>query len=493
MILIINNLIKYGLYIFVFLLPWQTRWIYQDAIIKGGVWEYGRWSLYGTEVLLIILLILMLARLIITKITNYQLSITNQVSNIKIPMSKMLFTAAMVFVVWAGLSIVWAGDKGLAWYGWLRLFEGFGLLWLMTNQSRMVHGSITDQSRTGADSSPIPANGSRLTHKQDANSSPIAREWLANSSRIFIVLIMSGLVQAIFGISQFMRQANLVANKWLGLFDLDITNPGASVIEFLDQRWLRAYGSFPHPNILGGFLAVCLLMGIINLWRSDKFSQGKKYTWLNIFYWLAAVIIFLGLLVTFSRGAWLAFLIPFSGSFVYCLIKKAKNIVKINAIVLACFIGLIGLFILAYPYQLITTRFDQTARLEKMSMDQRVASYHQAESIIKNNPIFGAGLNNYTVALQKSEPNRLAWYYQPAHNVYLLVFAELGVIGLGSLFMILISLAVTIIKQRNRFGLLLLPLLIIGLFDHYLWSLYCGIMLWWLIAGLLARQTPAES
>lgn len=457
--MIINSLIKYGLYIFVFFLPWQTRWIYQEAIINGGVWEYGRFSLYGMEVLLIILLILMLAQLIVLRY--------KQISNSKFQISKTTLIAIVLFIVWSGWSIVWSSDKGLAWYGWLRLVEGVGLFWLITDQSRMIHGSITDQSQIDADSSRIPANG----------------------SRIFIVLIMSGLVQAIFGIIQFMRQVLIPANKWLGLAVIDPWQAGTSVIEFLDQRWLRAYGSLPHPNILGGFLAICLLVVIINLWCSDKFSQGKKYTWLNIFYWLAAVIIFLGLLLTFSRNAWLAFFVPFFGSFIYGLIKKATNIIKINAIVTACFIGVMGLFLAAYPYQLITTRFHQATRLEKMSMEQRIASLHQAQSIIKNNPILGIGLNNYTLALQKTEPNQPAWYYQPAHNVYLLVLSELGVFGLGFLVLIFISLTISIIKQKNSFGLLFLSLLIIGLFDHYLWSLNFGIMLWWLAVGLSLTQS----
>jgi len=472
----LDKIIEYGLYLFVFLLPWQTRWIYQEATVNGGAWEYGRFSLYGTEILLILLLILMLARQLIIKSTKSQIPNPKQILNSKIPISKTLLAAIVLFIVWSGLSIVWSSNKGLAWYGWLRLVEGLGLFWLILNDWRIVYESPTAGSRINAQACREFADDSRMVHG-------------FNIQNIINVLILSGVVQAIFGISQFMRQVLIPANKWLGLAVIDPWQAGTSVIEFLDQRWLRAYGALSHSNILGGFLAICLLIIIINLWRSDAFSQGKRFTCLNLFYWLSAIIIFFGLLATFSRGAWLAFFIPFIGSFIYGLIRKAKNIIKINAIIIACFVGVIGLFLAVFPYQLITTRFHQDTRLEKMSIDQRIASLRQAQFIFKNNPIIGVGLNNYTLALQKNEPNQPAWYYQPAHNVYLLILSELGVIGLGSLFMILISLAIIIIKQRSRFGLLFLPLLIIGLFDHYLWSLNFGVMLWWLVIAMLFNQS----
>ncbi|MFH0924009.1 MAG: hypothetical protein V1825_04730 [Candidatus Falkowbacteria bacterium] len=49
----INKTIEYGLYLLVFLLPIQTRWI-----IKLGESEYGTVSLYGTDILLIMLIAL---------------------------------------------------------------------------------------------------------------------------------------------------------------------------------------------------------------------------------------------------------------------------------------------------------------------------------------------------------------------------------------------------------------------------------------------------
>ena len=50
--------IEYGFYLFLFLLPWQTRLIWREARLNGFTWEYGRLSLYATQLLLLALLLL---------------------------------------------------------------------------------------------------------------------------------------------------------------------------------------------------------------------------------------------------------------------------------------------------------------------------------------------------------------------------------------------------------------------------------------------------
>ena len=47
--------------LFLFLLPWQTRWFYQSGSLNGGYWEYGTFSLYGTQILLWLIIILFAA------------------------------------------------------------------------------------------------------------------------------------------------------------------------------------------------------------------------------------------------------------------------------------------------------------------------------------------------------------------------------------------------------------------------------------------------
>src|SRR3989344_8978085 len=46
------TLLEWGIYSFIFLLPWQTRLIWHSAKLNGGSWEYGSYSLYATELVL---------------------------------------------------------------------------------------------------------------------------------------------------------------------------------------------------------------------------------------------------------------------------------------------------------------------------------------------------------------------------------------------------------------------------------------------------------
>jgi len=48
--------------LFVFLIPWQARWISSIGKINGREWEYGTQSLYATEILLGVILVAVIAK-----------------------------------------------------------------------------------------------------------------------------------------------------------------------------------------------------------------------------------------------------------------------------------------------------------------------------------------------------------------------------------------------------------------------------------------------
>lgn len=441
----LDKIINWGLCLFIFLLPWQTRWIFKDAIVNGAVWEYGRYSLYGTEILLLVLIILG----IILKLRCHPDPAVRE----RLGKDPIVLTI-IVLIVYAGLSIIWSTDKTLALYSWLKLIEGAALFWLIVKSRQ---------------------------------------QFLLNLS-----LIASGLVQGLLAIYQFFTQSTFAA-KWLGLALIQGLDQGASVIEFLDQRWLRAYGAFPHPNILGGFLAVCLIVAILGLWQLNKEvvhseNISKKQFYLNIFYWFSVVVMLVGLLLSFSRSAWLAFIIAFLYLIFYSLKNKLKAEKKVNLKLSAVFILIVGLFLISFPYQLLTTRFNLEARLEKQSIEQRVSAFKQSEVMFKEQPVLGVGLGNYTKVLQAKEVNQPAslklqrgepgWAYQPVHNLFQLVLNELGLIG----FLLFIFLIVNLFRSVSAVNYsLLFALGFMALFDHYLWSLYFGVMLWWLVWGLGIR------
>jgi len=82
-----------------------------------------------------------------------------------------------------------------------------------------------------------------------------------------------------------------------------------------------------------------------------------------------------------------------------------------------------------------------------------------------------------------------AWDYQPVHNLWFLVWSEIGIFGL----LFFVAILFYILKfniQHSTFNihfLLLIAIIMLGLFDHYFWSLYFGVMVWWLVLGLTLK------
>lgn len=324
----------------------------------------------------------------------------------------------------------------------------------------------------------------------------------SDSDIIFIrkAVIASAVVQAVFALMQFLTQ-NILPSTLLGVSQQFADISGASVIETTNGRWLRAYGSFPHPNILGGFLALSALWlvdwyfsvyekfqkwwnsyGITNknLWREPLVrSVGAQVSALVG----SLVIILFGLFASFSRSALLALA---AGIVVYFILKYRKN--RIRASVLGAKILIILLAVgLAWSFifpGLWRSRVSSEGRLEERSIAERQAGFRESLAIFIEHPILGVGLQNYAAALRERRPVDPVLTYQPVHNVPLLILTELGVLGVSAIMFLLWS------KRKTFYDISLTPLslatftaaVIISFLDHYLWSLHAGLMFWVVIA-----------
>ncbi|MDD4900616.1 MAG: O-antigen ligase family protein, partial [Patescibacteria group bacterium] len=174
---------------------------------------------------------------------------------------------------------------------------------------------------------------------------------------------------------------------------------------------------------------------------------------------------------------------------------------------------------LAYP-NLVMTRLYANGRLENKSASERMASLKNSWPIIKEHWLGGVGMGNYTLALRHElKQNEQSYYYQPIHNVWLLVLAETGVLGLAVFLGILVYLIIFNFKflisekmpnaQYPMSKLFLgvgksgdgtsalinlanlAVIIVIMCFDHWLWSLHFGVLFFWLILGLAKVYSKA--
>ena len=457
---------EYLLYILIFLLPLQTRWMAKLGELNGGYWEYGTYSLYGTDILIFGLLLLWFIgwKFFGGQMSNVKLQITNQIpitndKNSALNAKDLILTpnffwwlvGALELVIF--ISALAAPDKLLALYGYGRFLSGAGLFFLLTQ----------------------------------VRCDKVKLYWSA---------VAAGAAQSTLALQQFMTQA-VFANKWLGMAAQEAKNLGVSVVEFGDERFLRAYGSLPHPNILGGFLAVTLLVNIIlyfTLWQNwqtaKNIKQEKKYQAGLILSLIFFILNFIGLLLTFSRGAWLGFIV---GALTLTLSRSffAGEGIKQNLMVLSKFVFIIiavgGLFFYFFR-EPILSRINIDGRLENKSVAERTEYNQEARQIIKRHWLFGAGVKNYGLAVYNEINNdKPAYAYQPAHNAFLLVWAEIGILGLISFIALLVYCFIVSwrMKPGGETAALLVALAVMMCFDHWVWSLAFGGMIMWVVLGVV--------
>ncbi|PIY95631.1 MAG: hypothetical protein COY66_06245 [Candidatus Kerfeldbacteria bacterium CG_4_10_14_0_8_um_filter_42_10] len=464
---LIEKILEGGIYLWVFLLPWQTRLIVSPGTLNGDSWEYGTISLYGLDILLFILIILKIfvgsdkkrflipQKKSINPVRSPDLNSVNQ--SLELILSKKrtsnginLWYIIVGFLAISFLSIYWSWNGGLALYGFIKLSEGIILFWFIIKSS-------------------------------------------FNFTKISIAYVSAAVLQSLIGIYQFVFQ-NSFGSKWLGMSNLEIAASGTSVIETGTGRFLRAYGSFPHPNILAGFLLVGLFL-VIGLYLQTKNKERRSLALAGL------AVIAAGFFCSFSRAAWLT--LGISLFFLLGAMNPKRHfsewhrpILKLVGIIATVFL----VFFILYP-QTIITRFSFNERLEELSLSQRANYYQDAFSLIKKHPVSGVGLNNYTLAVNYEIDSALAGQeYQPVHNVYLLVLAELGVFGvLIFLFLIFQILKESWLALTNYSfddshswflicSVILMAIFILFLFDHYFWTLSSGIMLFWFSLGLWQRS-----
>ncbi|MCK5320292.1 O-antigen ligase family protein [Candidatus Parcubacteria bacterium] len=440
----LKKLTEYGLYLLVFLLPLQTRWIIRSGKLNGGYFEYGTISLYATDIILLAVLLLFVIDLFKNKKTpNYKLHSSNEYKQIT---NFLIILAGLELTVF--ISCCFADNKLIAFYkyAWFLLGIGFFLLIAKANYSRL---------------------------------------------KLLSGFFLGIFVSASLGIWQFLNQ-NSFANKWLGIAKHDPSVSGVSVVEAignlgLGERWLRAYGTLDHPNMLGGLLAIGAIAAVITIARlaetkNTKIIANYSYILFTLYFLLSTIIV--ALFFTFSRAAWLAFAVSLFAILIITLIKKDRfKQIQILKIILVS--GILAFILFTNFQNLVLTRVKGESRLEQKSNIERLESNKAAIDMFRDNWLIGVGMGNYTTELAKINPDRPAYFYHPAHNVYLLIAAEIGIFGIALFLYLILYISHYILKSGKIYKIpLIISLIILLIFDHWLWSLHFGVLFLFFIFGV---------
>ena len=145
--------------------------------------------------------------------------------------------------------------------------------------------------------------------------------------------------------------------------------------------------------------------------------------------------------------------------------------------------GLVFLAIIAVGSLKSVSDFQLATIAERLMLSQT------SLDITKVNPLFGVGSGNFILELSKLNLFSLAEIrlLQPVHNVFLLILAENGIIGL----LLFVSFLLVIARQittKPKVAIFIVILVFASL-DHFLWTLQQGQLLFWLSAGyILSNQ-----
>ena len=181
----------------------------------------------------------------------------------------------------------------------------------------------------------------------------------------------------------------------------------------------RASGSFGIPNSFAGFLLLILpAVAALAFRRSASVTARVWWGWV-------AVVLLLGLLLTISRGAWMALAI----ALIVWPLAAARGgwwrRVKIAAIVVGA-MGVVGALVYWKSPK-------ARARFTSLVMDAgertRPIMWRGAWRLFREHPALGAGAGSYSVLFERHRPERFPDEPLWAHNEYLNTLSDYGAVG----------------------------------------------------------------
>lgn len=255
-------------------------------------------------------------------------------------------------------------------------------------------------------------------------------------------LLTAAAIQGILGLYQFI---NRIGPEWF----------------LIQDRFMRASGTFRQPNPYAGYLGLTLPIAFgITLWAITHWWQQRSMVQLTTL--LSALValgaIGIGLMTSWSRGGWLGALV--GGIVVMLLFSRATRRISFIAGAVALVGVLVGAVNPAWVPSAIVSRIadlpamvgagdvlNQPVTDENFAVIERLAHWVAALRMWDSNLWLGVGPGNYSANYASVALPRWPEALGHAHNIYLNVLAESGLIGFISFCVMWAALAIWVIRQ----------------------------------------------
>lgn len=311
---------------------------------------------------------------------------------------------------------------------------------------------------------------------------------------VALIFSISIIIQSLIAVFQYLNQSSLNgAFYYLGERKFNPSTPGIANASINGSLVLRPYATFPHPNVLAGFL----LTGIVFVYT---FLRGRENIFITILKFTSLTLASTALMLSLSRTAILIWLILITYLFSNLIRKQFSQKKKITILFSAVLIAFLLFLFFNLP---VFSRITSSSLFEK-SVTARQDLAGTALKAISGSPLYGIGHYHFLAFRGATAPPDGGFNsIQPVHNIFLLITAENGLIGLILFLALFIFTFKNLIKnndpheapasmrlgfsaKRGKTGLLLIIIIIalLGLFDHYWLTIQQGQLLFALFMGL---------
>ncbi|MFH1519712.1 MAG: O-antigen ligase family protein [Candidatus Omnitrophota bacterium] len=278
--------------------------------------------------------------------------------------------------------------------------------------------------------------------------------------QIFYALVISASLVALYSL-HFLFNISGFTLEYLS--EHNIRYPFAK--EFLASK--RAFAPFFSPNLLAGYL-----IAIIMICLNTIVKRKEEKDWLFFLSTFCLLMSSLALFFTKSVGGWFIFIITFS---LFILLGKLLN--KKSLMIAFSLIVLLGA--IAVNRTLTEVHFKNPL----FSLNQRISYWKETIKIIADHPIIGVGVGNFSLKEARA-----------AHNSYLQIWAEMGILGIVSwLVIVFVFIKQGVKNLYSRSGYCCLGILTAGLsflcYNLIDFSFFISqvAFLFWLLLGLTVK------
>jgi len=253
---------------------------------------------------------------------------------------------------------------------------------------------------------------------------------------------------------------------------------------------LRLTAAFGHANDFGVYAISVLPVGI-------ALARGMTDRGRRVLAWTAVALLAVALPLTLSRGAALGITVAL---LVWCFVRRAWR-------TLAACCGVVVVGLVCLPAPLRHWAVNQGSWFNALVLPERPQIWQATINMITAHPIIGVGINTFVLNYSRYKSSTDVIHSAYAHNHYLHLTAELGLLGLAAFLWFLASTARVwwrllashdswIQLMAAGLGCGAIAFLVIGLLESALYSSHTNLGFWlWvgLLHGFGARQPVSHN